>query len=129
MAWFLWHKVSIKVSAKYAEYLHVFLLNIVIKLLKNTSINKYIIKLVEGKQQLYSSIYTLSLVELEILKAYIKTYLKTWFIQSSKFLAGATILFDKKQDSSLCHFVIYQGFNNLTINHYYLLLLIGKTLD
>lgn len=35
--------------------------------------NKYAIKLVGNKKQFYMSIYKLSLVELEVLKAYIKT--------------------------------------------------------
>ena len=42
--------------------------------------NKYIIKLIKKKQQPYKPIYTLSLVELETLKVYIKTQLKTGFI-------------------------------------------------
>lgn len=51
-----------------------------IKLSKNTSINEHTIKLVEGKQPPYRPIYSLKLVELEILKTYIKTYLKIGFI-------------------------------------------------
>ena len=39
--------------------------------------NKYTIKLVEGKQLLYKQIYSLRQVELENLKTYIKIYLKT----------------------------------------------------
>lgn len=53
--------------------------------------NKHAIKLVEGKELLYGPIYSPGLVELEILKTYIKTHLKTGFIQSSKFLAGTPI--------------------------------------
>ncbi len=47
---------------------------------KNTSINKYAIKLVEDKQPPYGSIYALNPVKLETLKTYIKTHLKTGFI-------------------------------------------------
>ncbi len=54
-----------------------------------------------GKQLLYGPIYTPSSVELETLKTYIKTHLKTGFIQPSKSLAGALILFDKKYNGSL----------------------------
>lgn len=39
-------------------------------------------------------------MELETLKAYIKTYLKIGFIWPSKFLTDTLILFDKKQDSN-----------------------------
>lgn len=47
---------------------------------KNTGINKHAIELVEDKQSQYKLIYALSLLELEILKTYIKTYLKPMFI-------------------------------------------------
>ncbi len=42
--------------------------------------NKYTIELIEKKQLFYKSIYTLSSMKLKILKAYIKTHLKTGFI-------------------------------------------------
>lgn len=42
--------------------------------------NKYIIELINKKQLPYRPIYTLSLVELETLKVYIETHLKTGFI-------------------------------------------------
>lgn len=50
------------------------------KLSKNTDVNKYIIELVEGKQSLYSPIYTFSRIKLATLKIYIKTQIKTKFI-------------------------------------------------
>ncbi len=50
------------------------------ELLENTGMNAYAIKLIEGKQPPYGPIYTLSLVELETLKTYIETNLKTGFI-------------------------------------------------
>ncbi len=99
------------------------------KLLENTGLNKHAIELIEGKQQPYGSIYALSPVELETLKAYIETHLKTGFIQPSKSPAGAPILFDKKPDGSLRLSVDYRGLNNLTIKNWYPLLLIGKALD
>ena len=69
--------------------------------------NKYIIKLIDGKQSLYGPIYALSCIKLEMLKTYIKTHLKTGFIQPSKFLARASILFDKKPNGSLCLHINY----------------------
>ncbi len=54
---------------------------------------------------------------------------KTRFIQPSKSLAGALILFDKKLDNSLCLCIDYQGLNNLTIKNQYPLPLISKSLD
>ncbi len=68
---------------------------------ENTGMNEHTIKLIKGKQPPYRPIYALSLVELKTLKAYIKTHLKTEFIQSSNSPAGAPILFDKKPNDSL----------------------------
>lgn len=50
------------------------------ELSENKSINEYAIKLKERKQLLYRPIYSPSLVELDTLKTYIKTYFKTGFI-------------------------------------------------
>ncbi len=96
---------------------------------ENTGMNEYAIELVEGKQPPYGPIYALSPVELEILKSYIETHLKTGFIRPSKSPAGAPILYDKKPDSSLRLYVDYRGFNNLTIKNWYPLPLIGEALD
>ena len=73
-------EASTKVLSKYKDYANVFLFDLAIKLSKNTSINKHVIKLQDGKQPPYRPIYSLRPVELEILKTYIKTYLKTGFI-------------------------------------------------
>ena len=63
------------------------------------------------------------------MKTYIETHLKTRFIRLFKSPAAASILFNKKLDSSFWLFVNYQGLNNLTIKNRYLLPLIGKALD
>ncbi len=68
-------------------------------------------------------------MELETLKTYIETHLKTGFIRPSKSPADAPILFDKKPDGSLRLCVDYRGLNNLTIKNRYPLPLIGKSLD
>ena len=68
-------------------------------------------------------------MELETLKTYIKTHLKTGFIRPSKSPAGAPILFDKKPDGSFCLCVDYRGLNNLTIKNQYPLPFIGESLD
>ena len=68
-------------------------------------------------------------MELETLKTYIKTYLKTGFIQPSKSPAGAPIFFNKKPDGSLRLCVDYWGLNKLTIKNRYPLPLIGESLD
>lgn len=87
------------------------------ELLENTSINKYKIELMEGKQSSYGAIYTLSLIELKTLKICIKTPLKNRFIKPFKSPTGASILFNKKLDDSFCLCIKYQGFNNLTIKN------------
>ena len=98
-------------------------------MLENTSINNHAIELQDDKQPPYGPIYSLGPVELKILKTYIKTYLKTGFIQPSKSSADASILFDKKPNSSFWLCVNYQGLNNLTIKNQYPLLLIREALD
>ncbi len=99
------------------------------KLPENTRINEHAIELIEEKQPPYGPIYALSPVELETLKAYIKTHLKTGFIWPFKSPADAPILFDKKLDGSLHLCVNYWGLNNLTIKNRYPFLLIGEELD
>ena len=96
---------------------------------KNTGINKHAIELQDEKQPLYGPIYSLKTLELKTLKTYIKTHLNTGFIQPSKSPSDASILFDKKPNSSLLLFVNYQSLNNLMIKNWYPLLLIRKALD
>ena len=87
---------------KYSDFSDVFLEKKALVLLEQTELNKYTIKLKRDKQLSYRPIYSLSSVQLETLKMYIKTYLKTGFIWSSKFPVDAPIFFDKKPDDSLC---------------------------
>ena len=68
-------------------------------------------------------------MELEILKTYIETHLKTGFIWASKSPASAPILFDKKPDGSFPLYIDYRGLNNLIINNRYPLSLISESLD
>ena len=84
---------------------------------ENIVLNEYAIKLLKWKQPLYGLIYALTPIELEILKTYMKTHLKTRFIRPSKSFAGVFILFDKKPDRNLCLWVNYQGLNNLIIKN------------
>ena len=99
------------------------------ELTENIGINEHAIELVKGKQPPYGPIYSLGPVELETLKAYIKTHLKTEFIRPSKSPAGTPILFDKKPHRSLRLCIDYRSLNNLTIKNRYPLPLIGESLD
>ena len=96
---------------------------------ENTGINENAIKLIEGKQPPYGPIYSLGTVELETLKTYIETHLKTGIIRPSKSSTSALILLNKKRDRSFRFCVNYQGLNNLTIKNRYPFPLIGESLD
>lgn len=78
---------------------------------------------------MYGPIYTLNLMKLETLKAYIETHLKTGFIWSSQSPTGALMIFNIKPDSNFYLCVNYRGLNNLAIKNQYSLLLIGETQD
>lgn len=80
-------------------------------------INDYSIQLVDNWQSPYDSIYSLGLVKLEILKAYMKNNLVNGFIRPSKFFATISIFFNKKSDGSLQLYVNYQDLNNLIIKN------------
>ena len=118
-----------KVPAEYSDFADIFSPDLASKLPEHTGINDHAIKLVEGQQPPYGSIYSLGLVELETMKAYIETNLANGFIRLSKSSADALILFDRKSDGSLQLCVDYQGLNDLTIKNRYPLPLISKLLD
>lgn len=69
--------------------------------------NKYTIELVNGKQPPYGPIYTPHPVKPEILKADIKTHLKTGFIQPFKSFSDTLIFFDKKLIGNFCLCIDY----------------------
>lgn len=74
-------KTPVTVSTEYSDLINVFSEKIAIVLLEYTKINTHAINLEEGKQLLYSFIYSLKLVELETLKSYIKINLANDFIR------------------------------------------------
>ena len=118
-----------KVLNKYTDFADIFLPKLAAELSKHPGINNYAIELVDDWQTPYGLIYSLGLMKLEILKAYIKNNLANSFIKPFKSLVGVFILFNKKPDYSLRLCVDYQGFNNLTIKNWYLLPLVGESLD
>ncbi len=124
-----WERVFTKIPAKYSDYADVFFSEQAMELPKNTGINKHAIELIDEKQPSYGLIYALTLVELETLKTYVKTHLKTGFIWPSKFSTRAPIFFDKKSDSSFRLCINYWGLNNLTIKNQYPKSWIGEALD
>ena len=113
----LFNKASTEVLTEYSNCSNIFSVEYAVELPENTKMNKYAIKLEEGKQLFFGPIYSLGPVELETLKTYIKINLANGFIQLSKSPAGAPILFDKKPDRSFCLCVDYRGLNNQTIKN------------
>ena len=120
---------EVKILDKYSDFANVFSEEQALVLPERTDINEYATKLEDGKQLPYGPIYSLEPVELEILKTYIKTHLKTVFIRPSKSHTSASILFDKKSDGILRLCMDYLGLNNLMIKNRYSLPLIGESLD
>ena len=122
-------KAPTEIPPEYTNYANVFSPDLAMELPENTGINEHVIELIEGKKLPYGPIYSLGPVELETLKAYSKTHLKTGFIWPSKFLADAPIYFDKKPDGSFSLYVDYRRLNCLTIKNWYPLPVIGESLD
>ena len=78
---------------EYSDSDNVFLKELAKILPKRTETNEHVIKLEKSKYPPYGPIYSLSLVELKILKTYIETNLANNFIQPLKCLARAFIFF------------------------------------
>ena len=90
---------KVRILDEYLDLANVFLEEKALVLSERTKLNEHAINLEDSKQPSYGLIYSLGLMELEILKTYIKTHLKTEFIQTSKSFTNALILFDKKPDN------------------------------
>ena len=81
------------ILVKYSEFAEVFSKKSVAKLFKYYDLNKYLINPKPGDQPLYGPIYNLKLIELKILKTYIKTNLANGFIRFLESPTGALISF------------------------------------
>ena len=120
---------EVKILEEYSDFTEAFSEEKALILPERTEFNQQAIELKEGKQPPYKPIYSLGLVELEILKNYIKTHLNTGFIRPSKSSTSAPITFDKKPDGSFFLCVNNSDLNNLTIKNWYLLFFISELLD
>ena len=120
---------KVKIPDKYSNFVDIFSKKKVLVLSERTKLNKHDINLGNSTQTLYRLIYSLGLVELETFKIYIKTHLKTNFIQPFKSLADALILFTKEPDGSFCLYIDYLDLNNLIIKNRYPFPLIEKLLE
>ena len=110
-------KAFIKVFNKYTDFIDIFLLILITKLLKYMRINNHVIEFIDNKKPLYNFIYSIKLVKLETFKTYINNNLANGFIRSSKFSTKTPIILDKKPNKSLRLCVNYKGFNNLIIKN------------
>jgi hypothetical protein len=77
----------------------------------------------------FGPIYNFSQNELVILHEYIDNFFENGFIQHSKFLVGALILFVKKKDGSLLTCVDCRGSNQFIVKNQYPLPLITNLWD
>ena len=84
---------KVKILIKYLDFLNVFLKEKALILSKAINLNQYAIELQKNQQLLYKSIYSLKLIELEMLKTYIKTNLTNGFIWHLKSPLSAFIFF------------------------------------
>ena len=82
-----------RISAEYSNFSNIFSSHSAVELLEHTGINDHPINLLDNKQLPYDPIYCLELLELEILKTYIKANVASGFIRLSKFSTGTPILF------------------------------------
>lgn len=95
------------ISTDYFDTFNDFSSDSAVKLLEYIRINDYYINLLYNKQLFYSLIYNLGLLELEILKIFIKTNLASGFNRLSKSPTDTLILFVSKTDGSLRLYIDY----------------------
>ena len=89
-------KAPDSVLSEYFNFINIFSKDLTAKLAEYIRINIHIINLIEGHQLRYRSIYSLGLVELKILKTYIKINLAKGFIRLSKSSTSTLNFFVKK---------------------------------
>ena len=87
------------------------------------------IELVEGKTPTWGLLYSMSVDELKVLKAYIKEMVDKGFIWASSFSAAFPVLFAKKPGGGLRFCVDYRALNAIMVKNRYLLPLIKETLE
>ena len=92
---------KVGVPKKYADFSDIFSKKLAAMLLNCLNINNYTEDFEPGKQPSYGPIYSLSLLESEILKTYIETNPTNKFVRLFKYPIKAHIFFVKKPDGSL----------------------------
>jgi hypothetical protein len=84
------------------------------RLLLGYSLYKLAIKLIKGKQPLFSLLYNLLEAKLKVLREYLDKNLQRGWIRKSRSPASALILFIKKKDRGLYLYIDYRGLNAVT---------------
>jgi hypothetical protein len=84
------------------------------RLLPDYSLYKLVIKLIKGKQPLFSPLYNLLEAKLKVLREYLDKNLQRGWIRKSRSPASALILFVKKKDRGLRLCIDYRGLNTVT---------------
>jgi hypothetical protein len=99
------------------------------KALAEHSSHDLAIELAPETQPPHLPLYNLSMMELEVLRAYLTDYMARGWIRRSKSPAGAPILFAKKKDGTLRLCVDYRGLNRITVKNRHPLPLITESLE
>lgn len=68
---------------KFTYFVYGFQFDLVARILDNTKINNYVMKLIDDQQLFYKLIYSLKLVQLKTLKTYIEINLAYYIINPS----------------------------------------------
>ena len=118
-----------RISVEYFNFSNVFSSESALEIEKYTRINDHSINLLDNKQTSLGLIYSLGLIELKTLKAYIETNLASGSIKLSKSLTGTPIPFVQRNNGNFCLCIDYRRLNNLIIQNCYPLSLISKSLN
>ena len=117
-----------KLLQQYWEFAEIFSKKVSDQLsLHKNKVNHNII-LEEVNNLISSSLYSMSLKQLKLIKIYLENHLKKNFIVFSDALYTSSILFEKKSEEKWCFCVDYWKLNAIIKKNRYLLSLIEKTL-
>ena len=92
---------KLRIHIEYSDFSDFISSDSVAELLDDTRIINHFINLLDNKQLPYSSIYSLGLVKLELLKTYIRVNLANSFIKPFKSPTSALILYFQKRQQLL----------------------------
>ena len=120
--------IAERLPARYHSFLDLFDDREAASLPKHTSYD-HAIDLLPGETAPWGPMYNLSARELQVLREYLDTMLKSGRIRPSKSPAGAPILFAPKKNGKLRLCVDYRGLNKVTVKNRYPLPLMTELRD